>query len=189
MWKAPDRSVIRSQTLVFNSPPAQHLAQRRCCDTRQRDRGMQMNCAHMRLTSADTTQVFCLSSTQQSYSMLSTLWSGGTMVVQPRSSASRFWDVALRKRHVGPNDPILRESNSRRRDPPRSSFPILGLWSSHARGRKRLGVITFGWWGMTETITQGIVSIPTSSVPRTRPGIAGLRDQRPTTRRNSHRSR
>ena len=60
--------------------------------------GMQMNCAHMRLTSADTTQVFLplFHTNAQSYSMLSTLWSGGTMVVQPRFSASRFWDVALR---------------------------------------------------------------------------------------------
>ncbi len=34
----------------------------------------------------------------QSYSVLSTLWAGGTLVVQPRFSASRFWPVSLKHR-------------------------------------------------------------------------------------------
>ncbi len=34
----------------------------------------------------------------QAYSILATLWAGGTAVVVPRFSASRFWDIAVRNR-------------------------------------------------------------------------------------------
>ena len=30
-----------------------------------------------------------------SYSFLSSLWSGGTVVLQPKFSASRFWDISV----------------------------------------------------------------------------------------------
>ena len=60
--------------------------------------GAEVNVAHMRLRHDDVTlTVLPLFHTNaQSYSMLSTLWAGGTIVLQPRFSASRFWDVSLR---------------------------------------------------------------------------------------------
>ena len=125
--------------------------------------GMQMNCAHMRLTSADTTQVFLplFHTNAQSYSMLSTLWSGGTMVVQPRFSASRFWDVALRNSVTWVSTiPFCVKAILAGETPQDHHFRFWGCGVRMPEVEERLGVITFGWWGMTETITQGIVGDP-----------------------------
>lgn len=125
--------------------------------------GMQMNCAHMRLTSADTTQVFLplFHTNAQSYSMLSTLWSGGTMVVQPRFSASRFWDVALRNSVTWVSTiPFCVKAILAGEIPQDHHFRFWGCAVRMPEVEERLGVTTFGWWGMTETITQGIVGDP-----------------------------
>ena len=54
--------------------------------------GAQVNVAHMRLRLGDSTLIFLplFHTNAQSYSLLSTLWVGGTIVVQPKFSASRF---------------------------------------------------------------------------------------------------
>ena len=122
--------------------------------------GMQMNCAHMRLTSADTTQVILplFHTNAQSYSMLSTLWSGGTMVVQPRFSASRFWDVALRNSVTWVSTiPFCVKAILAGEIPQDHHFRFWGCAVRMPEVEQRIGVTTFGWWGMTETITQGIV--------------------------------
>lgn len=125
--------------------------------------GMQMNCAHMRLTSADTTQVILplFHTNAQSYSMLSTLWSGGTMVVQPRFSASRFWDVALRNSVTWVSTiPFCVKAILAGEIPQDHHFRFWGCAVRMPEVEQRIGVTTFGWWGMTETITQGIVGDP-----------------------------
>ena len=122
--------------------------------------GAQVNCAHMRLRSDDVTQTFLplFHTNAQSYSMLSTLWSGGTIVVQPRFSASRFWDVAVRNRVTWCSTiPFCIKAALAAGVPDEHSFRF---WGAAARVRaieERLGIATIGWWGMTETITQGIV--------------------------------
>ncbi len=125
--------------------------------------GMQMNCAHMRLTSADTTQVILplFHTNAQSYSMLSTLWSGGTMVVQPRFSASRFWDVALRNSVTWVSTiPFCVKAVLAGEIPQDHHFRFWGCAVRMPEVEQRIGVTTFGWWGLTETITQGIVGDP-----------------------------
>jgi crotonobetaine/carnitine-CoA ligase len=125
--------------------------------------GMQMNSAHMRLTSADTTQIILplFHTNAQSYSMLSTLWSGGTMVVQPRFSASRFWDVALRNTITWVSTiPFCVKAILAGEIPQNHHFRFWGCGVRMPEVEQRLGVTTFGWWGMTETITQGIVGDP-----------------------------
>lgn len=122
--------------------------------------GMQMNCAHIRLTSADITQIFLplFHTNAQSYSMLSTLWSGGTMVVQPRFSASRFWDVAIRNKSTWASTiPFCVKALLSGDIPEQHHFRFWGCAVRMPEVEERLGVTTFGWWGMTETITQGIV--------------------------------
>jgi len=102
----------------------------------------------------------------QSYSVLATLWVGGTLVVQPRFSASRFWDVSIRHKctwtsmvpfcvralgsHPLPDKHFYRFWGNGIANPP---------WDPHYKVR------TIGWWGMTETITQGIVSDPHEETP------------------------
>lgn len=125
--------------------------------------GMQVNCAHMRLTSDDITQIFLplFHTNAQSYSMLSTLWSGGTMVIQPRFSSSRFWEVAVRNRVTWASTIPFCVKAALSVDIPEDHR--FRFWGSAVRlpdVEERLGITTFGWWGMTETITQGIVGDP-----------------------------
>lgn len=125
--------------------------------------GMQINCAHMRLTDQDITQIFLplFHTNAQSYSMLSTLWSGGTMVIQPRFSASRFWDVAVRNKATWTSIiPFCVKALMSGEVPDDHHFRFWGPAVRLPEVEERLGVSTFGWWGMTETITQGIVGDP-----------------------------
>jgi len=122
--------------------------------------GAEVNVAHMRLRDDDTTLVFLplFHTNAQSYSMLSTLWVGGTMVLQPRFSASRFWDVSQRNnvswtsmvpfcvRALGQQ--AVPEVHTYRFWAPAIQLPDI---------EKLFGVQTMAWWGMTETITHGIV--------------------------------
>jgi crotonobetaine/carnitine-CoA ligase len=92
------------------------------------------------------------------YSSLAALWAGATVVLQPRFSASRFWSAALDHRctwaivtrfvwralgaHEVPRDHQFRLWGNAWCEPPTDAE-----W----------GVKTIGWWGMTETISHGIV--------------------------------
>ncbi|MGK0331157.1 MAG: crotonobetaine/carnitine-CoA ligase [Minisyncoccia bacterium] len=92
------------------------------------------------------------------YSLLPTIWAGSTVVIQPRFSASRFWDVAVRNRCtwaalVG----FCLKALKQHEVPYDHSFRMWGCAFSEPRSDQRYGVKTIGWWGMTETITHGIV--------------------------------
>jgi len=108
----------------------------------------------------------------QSYSVLSSLWAGGTVVAQPRFSASRFWDVSLRNRCTWTSIVPFCAKALMARD---EAVPVhqYRMWGNGAQvpaWDDYFGVQTISWWGMTETITQGIVSDP--AVP-TAPGSIG----------------
>lgn len=97
----------------------------------------------------------------QSYSVLAALWAGATVVVQPRFSASRFWPISL-KHHCSWSSmvPFCAKALLERDVPPNHNYRFWGNgicdapWDDHFRVR------TIGWWGMTETITQGTVGNP-----------------------------
>ena len=102
----------------------------------------------------------------QSYSVLASLWAGGTVVIQPRFSASRFWDVSVKHgctfvsmipfcNKALVDKPVPAEHSYRRMGNGVANFPTDPLF----------GVTTIGWWGMTETITHGIVSEPGDDTP------------------------
>lgn len=99
--------------------------------------------------------------------VLPTLWVGGTAVLQPRFSASRFWDVALRNKCTwGSVIPFC--ANALREQPvPAHDFKYWGVGANGIYDRA-FGVKTIGWWGMTETVTLGIIgSIHTENTPLT----------------------
>jgi len=119
-----------------------------------------ISAVHMRLRRDDVTLVFMplFHTNAQGYSMLATLWSGGTLVVQPKFSASRFWDVTIRHGVTWTsmipfafkalmNQPVPAHRQRFWGGP--ASLPAIG---------KHFGVETVGWWGMTETLTHGIVT-------------------------------
>lgn len=140
--------------------------------------GARMNAMHFRLRHEDTTQTFLplFHTNAQSYSMLSTLWVGGTCVVQPKFSASRFWEVAERNQCTWSSMiPFCLKALLQKPVPENHSFR---LWVTAVRlkiAEDFFKVSTLGLWGMTETITQGIVSDcdhlgPDMSIGRASPG-------------------
>ena len=94
-----------------------------------------------------------------SYSMLATLWAGARAVLQPRFSASRFWDVAVEHgctwcSMVG----FAARAISEQPMPAKHRFRVLSPAVAHPPLEQLFGVKTMGLWGMTETITQSIVT-------------------------------
>jgi len=122
--------------------------------------GAQMNAAHMRLSGDDITLTFLplFHTNAQSYSMLGTLWVGGTMVFQPKFSASRFWDVARKHKCTWSSlIPFCVKALLAQEAPKDHSFRFWGPAVHLPDIETAFGIKTYGWWGMTETITQGIV--------------------------------
>ncbi len=97
----------------------------------------------------------------QVYSMLATLWVGATAVLQPKFSASRFWDVSLKHGCTFTSIiPFVPRSIMDQPTPAESRYRIWGSPICDAPFDARFGVKSVGWWGMTETITHPIVGSP-----------------------------
>ena len=93
-----------------------------------------------------------------SYSLLATLWAGGTVVLLPRFSASRFWDASVRHRCTFASMvPFCMRALEEREVPAAHSYRGWGnaFWSERLERRYRLNIL--GWWGMTEMVTHPIV--------------------------------
>jgi crotonobetaine/carnitine-CoA ligase len=137
-----------------------------------------MNAAHMRLDGDDITLVFLplFHTNAQSYSMLGSLWVGGAMVVQPKFSASRFWDVSCKHRCTWSSlIPFCVKALLSQDPPPDHSYRFWGPAVRLTDVEDTYGIATYGWWGMTETITQGIVGDidhpgPAMGIGRVSPG-------------------
>ncbi|MDE2295944.1 MAG: AMP-binding protein [Gammaproteobacteria bacterium] len=95
-----------------------------------------------------------------SYSTLSTLWSGGTIVLHPKFSASRFWDAIIRHGctwFIGIPFSLLALVKQPKPGPHRVRFIGLGA-SDVSILREVWGLRSLGWFGMTETVTLTIMS-------------------------------
>ncbi len=94
----------------------------------------------------------------RTYSILSSMWAGGTVVLQPKFSASRFWDVAQRNRCTWMSAiPFVFKALIANEMPKTHHFRMLGASACDPPFTAPFGVKTVGWWGMTETISHGIV--------------------------------
>ncbi len=92
------------------------------------------------------------------YSMLASLWVGATLVLQPRFSASRFWPVVERHRCTWTTLTRFSWRALQHTDPPAEhTLRLVGNAWCEPPTDARWGVKTIGWWGMTETVTHGIV--------------------------------
>lgn len=92
------------------------------------------------------------------YSILSALWAGGTVVIQPKFSASRWWDVAKRNGCTWASMiPFFLKALAERGGIPAHTFRMFGFAVNEPPYDALFGVRTIGWWGMTETIAPGIV--------------------------------
>jgi len=99
-----------------------------------------------------------------SYSHLSTLWAGSTLVFQTRFSASRYWScVADHRCTWGVQIPFMLKALAGRDIPPHR-LTRWGLGSINpVVAQKNFGIPCLGWFGMTETVSLPIVS--TLSLP------------------------
>jgi crotonobetaine/carnitine-CoA ligase len=96
----------------------------------------------------------------QAYSVLACLWVGATAVVMPRFSASRFWPVSLAEGCTWTSlVPFCVKALMDLEVPPHR-YRLWGSAVSEPPTDAHFRVKTIGWWGMTETITHGIVGSP-----------------------------
>ena len=122
--------------------------------------GARVNAVHEDLRAEDVHLVHLplFHTNAQAYSILATLWAGSTAVVMPRFSASRFWPISLRNRCTWTS--VIPFCVKALMDIERPSEHFYRLWGSaicEPPTDAHFGVKTIGWWGMTETITHGIV--------------------------------
>lgn len=122
--------------------------------------GAKINAAHQDLHAGDVHHTYLplFHTNALAYSMLSSLWVGGTCVIQPRFSASRFWNVAAEHRCTWTSTiPFCMKALLEREIPKQHTFRLWGTAVCEPPPFAAFGVKIIGWWGMTETITHGIV--------------------------------
>jgi carnitine-CoA ligase len=90
--------------------------------------------------------------------MLASLWVGATCVIQPRFSASRFWSVALEHGCTWTSTiPFCMKALLGHEIPKDHRFRLWGTAVNDPPPFASFGIKIIGWWGMTETITHGII--------------------------------
>jgi crotonobetaine/carnitine-CoA ligase len=122
--------------------------------------GAKINAAHEDLHQGDVHQTYLplFHTNALAYSMLASLWVGATCVIQPRFSASRFWSVALEHGCTWTSTiPFCMKALLEHEIPKQHKFRLWGTAINGPPAFAAFGIKTIGWWGMTETITHGIV--------------------------------
>ena len=122
--------------------------------------GAKVNAAHQDLHAGDVHQTYLplFHTNALAYSMLATLWVGASCVIQPRFSASRFWRVALEHGCTWTSTiPFCMKALLEHEIPNNHKFRLWGTAVCDPPPFAVFGVKIIGWWGMTETITHGII--------------------------------
>jgi len=124
--------------------------------------GARIGAAHMELTEEDVSLVYLplFHIVGLSWITLATLWAGGTIVLQPRFSASRFWPVSV---ECGCTFTVMMPFVWKaldKLDKPRHRYRLWNHGALDSALAQRYGVRINASWGMTEVVTEGTVSIP-----------------------------
>jgi crotonobetaine/carnitine-CoA ligase len=122
--------------------------------------GAKINAAHEDLHAGDVHQTYLplFHTNALAYSMLASLWVGASCVIQPRFSASRFWNVALEHGCTWTSTiPFCMKALLEHETPKQHRFRLWGTAVSEPPAFSAFGIKVIGWWGMTETITHGII--------------------------------
>ncbi|WP_338829801.1 AMP-binding protein [Bradyrhizobium sp. 27S5] len=122
--------------------------------------GAKINAAHQDLHATDVHQTYLplFHTNALAYSMLASLWVGSTCLIQPRFSASRFWPVALEHGATWTSTiPFCMKALLEQEVPKNHKFRLWGTAVNEPPAFAVFGVKIIGWWGMTETITHGII--------------------------------
>jgi carnitine-CoA ligase len=117
--------------------------------------------SHAQLVPTDVVPVFfpLFHANALAYTVLPTLWSGGTAVLTPKFSASRFWDIAVRNGCTWANMVMftIRALQSQP-VPPEHKFRFWALLAQIPAVKEQWDIASISWYGMTETVTQNIHS-------------------------------
>jgi crotonobetaine/carnitine-CoA ligase len=134
--------------------------------------GARTSAVHQTLTESDVHHVVMPSfhTNARTYSILPTMWAGGTVVMQPKFSARRWWEVALRNKCTWASTLPFFLKALMQYEVPRHHFRMFGNAINEPPFDQHFGVRTIGWWGMTETVAQGIIG---DALIRNRPMSTG----------------
>ncbi|MCU4183831.1 AMP-binding protein [Acidiferrimicrobium sp. IK] len=124
--------------------------------------GAKVSASHESLTESDRHLVHLplFHTNAQIYSVMATLWAGGSLVLVPRFSTSRFWQVAVEERVTWCSMVPFTVKALRRQPVPDHAIRAFGNALLVPSWDRYFGVSTVAWWGMTETVTHPIVSDP-----------------------------
>jgi carnitine-CoA ligase len=120
----------------------------------------QVGAAHQGLTGADVNLLHLplFHTNGLSYSFLSSLWSGGQVVLVPRFSASRFWDVSTRYAATWTSVvSFCVRALATQEAPAGHAYRGWGNSATLAPSPTTGGVPVIGWFGMTETVSHPVV--------------------------------
>jgi crotonobetaine/carnitine-CoA ligase len=124
--------------------------------------GASVNATHYKLSQTDISLIYLplFHTNAICYSMLSSLWAAATIVLQPKFSASRFWPLSLKHCCTWASTiPTVIHALTKQSDPSgKHNYRFWGGATCNIPGVfERWGINTIGNWGMTETISHGIV--------------------------------
>lgn len=93
------------------------------------------------------------------YSVLASIWARARFVLTPKWSTSRFWDISVKHgctwlSLIGLSARAILASTP----PANHSYRVFGSGASNPLLDEKCGVETVNWWGMTETVSHGIIS-------------------------------
>jgi carnitine-CoA ligase len=132
--------------------------------------GAQTIARHLRLRHEDICQIILplFHTNALSYSLLGTIWVGGTVLLQPRFSASNFWEPAVRHRATWCSIiPFCIKALLAHPTPRNHSFRMWGAGGALPElVDNTIGIKTLGGWGMTETVAPGIFADPEHPGPQ-----------------------
>jgi crotonobetaine/carnitine-CoA ligase len=124
--------------------------------------GAKVTSNHARLVDTDVVPIFfpLFHANALAYTLLPTLWTGGTAVLTPRFSASRFWDVCVRNGCTWANMVMFTlRAIENQPIPAGHRFRFWALLAQTPAVREKWNIASISWYGMTETITQNIHSL------------------------------
>ena len=134
--------------------------------------GAKVNAAQQGMRADDVSQIFLplYHVVGLSWCLHSAMWAGGTIVLQPRFSASRYWDVAMEQRATVGGQVFFTLNALEAAGIPRHNFRQWIVARHEPARMARFGVDFVAGWGMTEMLTQAIYCEPGAEAPE---GVIG----------------
>jgi crotonobetaine/carnitine-CoA ligase len=118
-----------------------------------------VSATHEGLTAADVHLVYLplFHINAMGYSVLASLWAGASFVLQPRFSASRFWEVSVHHHCTWASQITFALNALATNEVPPHHFRLWGAGICGHPLEACFRVPMIGWWGMTETVSHPIV--------------------------------